>query len=403
MNRLSLAIQLWLLLGLLVTVIHTGKGQSNGISLDEALRIAKENYAGLERDRLSVEQQQQLANSGLLSQPTQLYFSGEEFNFNGQSGVQSLNAQQNFYLPKAHQVQRAYYQQTANVAATQLALTEQDLERQVALAYFQLQFARQEQALATENLELYQTFLDVTTAQLESGETGRIPQLAARSRLGQAQLEQEHVNEKYQIARTLFNRWMQEDTLYDVIGELPLQPQAEPDTSWQQNSHLQIIRARQELALAKVETQKAQLLPQINSGVRLQNAFGTFPLLGYQLGINVPLFRKSYKTQIQAAEIGVKVQEAALKAKRQDLERTIDALRYRLEHQLHILEYLEEDLSPIVNEQSTINLEAYREGEVGYLEYLDGLEQVIQVKQQYLNALYQYNALRVELEYWLGN
>ena len=105
----------------------------------------------------------------------------------------------------------------------------------------------------------------------------------------------------------------------------------------------------------------------------------------------------------EAAQVAVKVEEAALRTEQQELQRTISELRYRLEHQMHILAYLEEDLSPIVNEQSEINLAAYREGEVGYLEYLDGLEQVVQVKQQYLDALYQYNALRVELDYWLGN
>jgi cobalt-zinc-cadmium resistance protein CzcA len=157
------------------------------------------------------------------------------------------------------------------------------------------------------------------------------------------------------------------------------------------------------LALAKVETKKAQLLPQINSGLRLQTAFGTFPLFGYQVGVNVPLFRRSYKAQIDAAKVGVMVQEAALRTEQQELRRTISELRYHLEHQLHILEYLEEDLSPIVQEQSEVNLPAYREGEIGYLEYLDGLEQVIRVKQQYLDALFQFNSLRIELDYWLGN
>ena len=395
--------QVWLLLALLIAVFQTGNGQNNSISLEEALRIARDSYAGLERDRLSVEQQTRLSGAGLLTQPTQLFFSGEEFNFGGQSGVQSINVQQNFYLPKAHKAQRAYYQQGTRVAEKQLELTEQELERQVTQAYLRLQYAKQEQTLAVENLELYQNFLEVTTGQLESGETGRIPQLAARSRLGQAQLEREHVQEKYQIARSLFNQWLGSDSTYEVNGELPLATIPAVDTALQNNPHLQLVQARQELALAKVETQKAQLLPQINSGLRLQNAFGTFPLFGYQAGVNVPLFRKSYKTQIEAAQVAVKVEEAALRTEQQKLERTISELRYRLEHQLHILEYLEEDLSPIVNEQSEINLAAYREGEVGYLEYLDGLEQVVRVKQQYLDALYEYNALRVELDYWLGN
>jgi cobalt-zinc-cadmium resistance protein CzcA len=129
---------------------------------------------------------------------------------------------------------------------------------------------------------------------------------------------------------------------------------------------------------------------------------GNFPLFGYQLGVNVPLFKKAYQGRIEAAEVGVKVQEANLKSKEQELERTISELRYRLEHQIHILEYLQQDLTPIVKEQSEVNLKAYGEGEISYLEYLDGLEQVVKVKQQYLTALYKFNALRIELDYWLG-
>jgi cobalt-zinc-cadmium resistance protein CzcA len=378
-------------------------GQNSSIGLEEAIRIASANHAGIERDRLSVEQQTQLAGSGLLMQPAQLFITGEEFDFDGQSGVQSLNIQQNFYLPKVAKAQRAYYQQSALLAERQLAITEQELKRQVQQAYYRLQFAKQEQALAAENLTLYNNFLEVATAQLVSGETGIIPQLAARSRIGQAQLEQEHADEKYQIAFALFNKWLQSDTLYDVEGILPLDPRALIDTSLLSNPHLQFIQARKELAVARVETQKVQLLPQINSGLKLQRAFGDFPLFGYQIGINVPLFRQAYKTHIEAAKVGVKVQEAAFHTEWQELDMRISELYYRIEHQLHILEYLEEELRPIVDEQCAVNLQAYQEGELGYLEYMDSLEQVMEVKQQYLNALYQFNALQVELDYLLGN
>lgn len=402
MLRRQFFLKIGLLLGLACAAITSGMGQSSPISLEDAFAIARKNHAGLERDRLSIEQQDKLAKAGLPLQPTQVYISGEEFDFNSQSGVQSLNLQQNFYLPKAAKAQRGFHEKGAALAERQLALTDQELKRQVGQAYYQLLFAKQERALAAENLDLYNNFLSVTTAQLETGETGKIPQLAARSHLGQALLEQEHATEKYQIAVTIFNQWLQADTLYDVQGELPLGSDSPTASLLQTNPHLQVIQAQRELAAAAVETEKAQLLPQINSGLKLQSAFGTFPLFGYQAGVNVPIFKKAYHGRIEAAEVGVKVQEAALKTERQQLERTISELRYRLEHQLHILEYLQNDLTPIVNEQSGANLQAYQEGEIGYLEFLDGLEQVVKVKQQYLTALYQFNALQVEMDYWTG-
>jgi len=395
-------LKILLLLGLVCTLTTLSIGQNQFIDLEEALSIARKNYAGLERDRLAIDQQNKLTATRLPFQPTQLYFSGEEFGANKQSGIHSLNIQQNFYLPKASRIQQAFYKQGAAVAEKQLALTDQELKREVEQAYYQLFYAKQELALVAENVALYNNFLLVTTKQLESGETGRIPQLAARSHLGQAQLEQEHATETYQIALTLFNQWLQSDTLYNVERELPAATFLS-DTMLQNNPHLQVIQAQQELAKAKVETVKAALLPQINSGFKLQTQSGNFPLFGYQIGVNVPLFKKAYEGRIEAAQVGVKVQETDLKVKQQELARTISELQYRLEHQQHIIEYLQEDLTPIVNEQREVNLKAYREGEISYLEYLDGLEQVVKVKQQYLTALYKFHALQVELDYWLGN
>lgn len=394
--------QLLLLLGLVCTLTTLSLGQTKPISLEEALSIARINYAGLERDRLSIDQQNKLADAGLPMQPTQLYFSGEEFGVNNQTGIHSINIQQIFYLPKVAKAQQAFYKRGASVAEKQLALTDHDLKRQVEQAYYRLLYTKEEQKLIAEILHLYDNFLSVATTQLVSGETGRIPQLAARSRLGQAQLDQEHAQEEYQIALSLFNQWLQSDTLYEVQGDLSFEATFIPDSIIANNPHLEVMEAQRDLAFAKIESEKVQLLPQINSGFKLQTMSGNFPLFGYQLGVNIPLFKKAYQGRIEAAEVGVKVQEADLKNKEQELERTISELRYRLEHQIHILEYLQQDLTPIVNEQSDVNLQAYGEGEIGYLEYLDGLEQEVNVKQQYLSALYKFNALRIELDYWLG-
>ena len=395
--------RLFLVGALTGSIVYWGYSQNIQIELEEALRVAKTNNADVERARLGVEQSAQLLDAGPLMPPAQLFFSGEEFNFGGQSGVQSLNVQQNFYLPKATKAQRAYYAQNVQLAERNLALTEQELNRQVKHAFYQLQFVKQEQKLATESLRLYEDFRQVAIARQASGESGGIPQLAARARLGKAELELEHANENYQIALTLFNKWLRSDTLYDAAGSLSQVSRSFPDTSMESNLHMRVIQAQIEIAEARVETQQAQLLPQINSGLRLQNAFGTFPLFGYQIGVNVPLFRKSYSQRIEAAKVGVLVQDAAAQAKIHELDRKASELGYRINHQQEIMEYIDLELRPVLEEQQQANQHAFREGVATYLEYLDSLEQLQDMKQQYLNALYQFNALQVELAYWLGN
>jgi heavy metal efflux system protein len=377
-------------------------GQAVLISLEEALTLAKDHYAGIERDELSVQQQRELAAAGYMPQPTQIYLSGDEFLPGSQWGVQALNLQQNFYLPKVSEVQRRYYERGAFVAEKQLSVTEQKVIRGVTLAYQRVQYATEALNLAVENSALYQSFLELATALLESGETGKIPQMSARTRLGQARLEERHAEEQYQIALDQFNQWLPPGNRYEVRGTLSLNPAPRVDTSLQHSPHLEIIRAREEMARAQVATQEAKLLPQINSRLSLQEAFGNFPLFGYQIGVNVPLFRKSYDQRIEAAKVGVEIQKASLKNERQDIRRITSELVARIAHQREVLEYLQQELQPLVEEQGATTLAAFREGETIYLEYLDSLEQIIRVKEQVLEEVYTLNVLQVTLNYWLG-
>lgn len=386
----------------LIVVGSSGYSQAEIVSLEDAIEIAKKNYATLERDRLSISQYEHLADVGMRSQPAQIFLSGEEFGIEGQSGIHSLNVQQSFYLPKANEAQKKYFQKGALVAEKQMNLTEREVIKNVTHAYYQLLVAKEEQSIAHENVLLFENFYTVATSLLENGETGKIPQLAARTRLGQAHLEEEHTKEKLQIATVLFNQWLGAESQYDIEGNLLQVGKDSIENGLAFNPRIQIIEAQREMANSAIELERAKLLPQINTGAMIQTVNGSFPAFGYQMGVNVPLFRKSYKGRIEAAEAGVLVQEAALEAELQRLDRTITELQFRIEHQLHILEYLSEEFRPIVEEQREVNLLAYREGEISYLEYLNSLEQVVLAKQQYLEALFEYNHLQVELNYYLG-
>ncbi len=387
-----------LLLGMMAT---WSAGQST-ITLEEALQLARKNHAGLESGRLAIEQQNKLAAAGILRPPAQISLSGEEFGFKDGPGIHAVNFQQNFYVPKVGKIQRKLYQSGAMLAQKQLTLTDQELKKRVTNAYNMVLYTGQDVELTKANVILHGDFVKVTTAQLEAGETGKIPGMAAKSRLGQVELDLEYAEERHQISLVLFNQWLRADTIYEVEGALPLPSDLPDDSILPGNPHLQVKQAEIELATIEVQRQQTLLLPQITSGLSLQKGPNTFPLFGYEVGVEMPLFKKAYQGHIEAAEVGVQVEKSAMEARKNEMERTIIELRYRLEHQIHILDYLKEQLLPLVNEQSEVNFKAYREGEIGYLEYLDSLEQVVQVKQQYLTALYEWNTFRIEMEYWIG-
>lgn len=390
-------------IGVIILVIPTlGIGQNRSIDLDEAIEMARENYAGLERDRLSVSKYERLASTGVPVQPTQLFVSGEEFGPDGQTGVHSLNVQQNFYLPGVSRANRQFYKQGMVLAEKRMQITDLELKRQVKRAFYDVLYATETRSLADDILNLYVDFLAVTTMQLEAGEKGRLPQMAARARMEQARIQQEESDNYYDIALSSFNLWLQSDSLYAAQGEFFKVGSWSADTAGIIIPQLEVISAKRDMATANIERQHSQLLPQINSGLRLQNAFGEFPLFGYQFGVNLPLFRKAYRSRIEAAEIDQLVQEASLRTEEQKVQQKLNELEQRITHQGVIVEQLASVLIPLVEEQSAISLQAYREGEMGYVEYLDTLEQVTKIRQQYLEAQYEWHLLMVQWEYWTG-
>jgi outer membrane protein TolC len=392
----------WILVMLCSTFFFSVSGQFQPINLEEAIQLASKNYPQLKRDNLSIERYNKLATVGLPAQAMQIYISSEEYNPSLQSGVHSLNFQQNFYLPKASKIQQRYYKQGAEVAEQQANLSLQDLSFQIGQIHYKLLYLKALKTLQRKNIELYTDFLKASKTRFEVGEIGISAQLAAETRLSQALLKQQQNEDAYTINCSLFNQWILSDTLYEPAQELSISKKSASDSTLNDNVHLQLLKAKRDLAINAVDVQEAQLLPQINSGVKLQNSFGVFPLFAFQAGVNVPLFRKSYKGRIDAANIQVKVQEANIAAEQQNLERKQMDLHYRMEQEMKTMDHLQEYLIPLIDKQSTLNQKAYREGIIGYLEYLDSLEQVIKVKRLYVDALYSYNITSLELSYWMS-
>lgn len=394
-------ISVWFCVFFLLQGLSTS-GQSVTISLEEAIQRVMKNYPAIRQKALEVEKYNTLSEGGLPTQPTQIFFTGEEFGPNNGSGVQSFNIQQNFYLPKASRATSHWYTSQSALATKEMALTKAGLTRELALSYLEAVIASKRKVVAQENINLYREFNEIAAVLSKEGETGKIPVVAAVSRLSRAALEKQEAQSAYYIATRHFNHWLLSDTLFTVSDTLEkvdtiLFTQAEDA-----NPHLEVIRAGEAVADSKIAVAEAQLLPQINSGIRLQSAFGTFPLFGYQAGINIPLFKKGYQKQIDAAKVEVAQQKATLETKELKLERTLSDIIYRLNAQVKNLRFMEEELLPLLEEQNALNKLAYKEGEISYLEYLDGLEQQISIKKEILEATYTTHYLKIELAYWQG-
>jgi cobalt-zinc-cadmium resistance protein CzcA len=372
------------------------------IDIETAIDIAQKNYPALRRDELKIEQKNQMVNGAILPQQAQIFLTGEEFLPGSNLGIHSLNIQQNFYLPKAVKAQKSYYKEQAYVAQNYLELTNKDLKKKIRNAYFNMLYANSFRVLAEEEQEMYRNFTDITAAKLDKGEIGKIPNISSRSRLAESRLTLEHAEERYQIAVKIFNLWLNSDTTYISTLSLHFRSYQLENISLTNNPHLKILAAQKQLAEANIGLQESLLNPQINSGFRLQSAFGNFPLLGYQIGINIPIFRKPYESRIQSAKVGVLVEEKEYETTFQYISVKTNEIMLEMEHLEHIISQITKEIHPLLEEEVEATLQAFNAGEGSFRAYLDSAEALLDSRYRYLENILRYYNLETELKYWQG-
>lgn len=378
-----------------------GLSAQNIISLEEAIQRVQTQHPNILQQDLVIQQQRLLKDAGKNQPFLSFGYGMEELGAAG-TGVHSLYAQQNFNLPQVAKRRAAFQEALAQTSSLQKAVTKKQLKRSVAELYQQLLFLKSQQSLNKELLMVYNKIEIIAQKRAKVGETGSIPLITTQSALQQIEWQQMTVFQNYQTQFIVLQQFLMDSTLTD-IADSTLQPSQQTIESIDLNSHPLIAQIEQSKAVNELQNGvlESQLLPQLSTGVQVQVVEGTFPNFGAQIGLNVPLFSKGVKAQIQANALNGKIldqnktwQLQQLKSQRKIAIQNIQLLQKQLM-------YFENVLLPTLEQQQALNQQAFSIGELDYLNVLQGLEQIINIKRRYLQLVLQFNLAWVDYNFLL--
>lgn len=373
------------------------------ITVDEAVELALEQDPSMLLADLKVIHKEKLSQTGVANQPTQISFSGEEFNFEGSYGVQSLNVQQTFNLPQVAKASKAYFRAQMESAMHLKTLTRKELIRNVEVSYYRLEVAKREEIISRDTENLYRELYNRSKIAFESGEENKAPMLSTQLHLKKASLEINHALHEIEVARELLNLWLGAKDKYDIVSVTYPETLNELASITDENPYLSIYEYEKDVINKKIEMQKSLLLPQLNSGLRLQSVNGDLLFFGYQVGINIPLFRGAANRRIEATKVELDIVDASRNIKQRELERTTLRLKNHIRHLLEKIEYYDIELLPSVNEQVNQMKESYQQGEGTYLEYMISLKSYNELRSEKLKLIQDFYLSSTELKYWTAN
>jgi heavy metal efflux system protein len=404
MNRINTPVVSILFIGFLsFTGINSAIAQdfSQKLTMDEAVSLAFDNNPGIQGANLEIEKQKNLKKAAFdLGKTSVSYTNGQ---INAVQNDYQWNISQNFKFPTVYTAQSKLQQERIIFSEASLALEKNLLEREVRATYLELWFAKSKLRLIAELENEFQNFAVIAEKRFEFGETNLIEKMSAEGKReeirllrSEAGLDVENLRKQLQyLLNVEYNITISETELVKV-------PFITNEEMIAENSLLKLQKQFIDITEKEHKLEKARFLPDFSAGYFNQQIEGIKNFTGFQVGIKVPLFYWSQNGRTQAAKKNNEIAQLNFEQTKLDINAVLESNLQEFEKHNASLLYFETKGLQLADKLFSSANKAYKEGEVGYVEYIATLEQAVEIKRSYLDRLNQYNQTVNEINYLTG-
>ena len=406
MKKQYIIFSLFLFLPILVSA------QSRQMTLQEVLAMAAERSLTLQNSRMEVDKTRILQGTAFHLDATSVSLSQDPTS--GGSPDNAITVSQSFALPSVYSARRSLLKSETSAAQSRLAVSENELRREVSLAFYDLLYAQDVLHIYARQDSIYKNFNRVAEAKLGAGETGRLEQINAIRLKQENDIKNDIAQRDFLTAQLQLMKWLNTDTLV-----IPLATATNElifaDNSIADVPLLALAKSQEEVANRQLKLEKRNGLPTFSVGASVQtvikgfnpynidrSAYGGGNFMGFSVGVNIPLTFGAQKARVKAARKEVEMAQLNVRNQEYVLRKTYDAAynNYVSAHKAY--NYYQKIGVPQAREMERISKASYEYGQIGYVELMQNLQSALEVWKDFADATRQYNKAIVELNYLQG-
>ncbi|WP_223032583.1 CusA/CzcA family heavy metal efflux RND transporter [Hanstruepera marina] len=373
--------------------------QQKPLSIDETINLAIEKNASLKASSLKVDKANTLIGSAFSIDKTELYYSRDENNLAiNNEPLNVFGVSQGFKFPTVYFADKKVNEAQYHIEASNYNIQKLALKRDVYLAYYDLSYAKNKSDTYRFLDSLYSNFAKAAKRRFELGETNYLEMITAQSKHKQLEtLYKQSVQEIKQQTERL-RKLVQTDSITTVNEPLiPLELQL---TSTETNIGLIKFEQSKLYFEAINQKEKQALLPDLNvEYFQGSNSTLNTNLIGYQLGIKIPLFFSGNAHKIKASKIAQEIVEE----QKQDYVLKLDAeyqlLMAELQKYLEEISYYNSQGKALAEEIVKTAERTFKEGEIDFFQYIQSIETAKEIQLNYLKNLNSYNQTIIAINY----
>jgi cobalt-zinc-cadmium resistance protein CzcA len=391
---------------------NTAGQQTRKINLHDAIQTALDSNLSVRSAAFSIDVRKALKGEALDIPKTAI--DGQLGQFNSYTNDNSFTVSQSFAFPTVYL--NRFRLANANIKSSELQLKMSQLEIaiQVKQVYWHSVFLAAKQKLLAYQDSLFSGFLRAAELRAKAGETNRLEMITARSQCLEIK------NQLYQVTADigiysrklmiLLNSKTLTKPFDDELRRIDFSLANDSGTVWM-NPSLGFMQHKAEVSQIEKKLEVSKLMPDINVGYFSQTIIGNqdidgvarnfgqgFRFTGFQAGISIPLWFPPYASRAKAAKINETIARNDAEYFNRSIDGNFRTLLDEFNKYSATVDYYEKQAVPeadIIIDQATTS---YKAGALDYLEYVLTLNRALAIRQNYLDALNNFNQTIISID-----
>ena len=375
------------------------------INLQTAINTALENNRNLKNEKLKSEYSKALIKSANDIPQTGVTFDYGQIN--SAYNDMKFGVSQNIAFPTVYKKQKNVYTEEWKKSLLNVSLEEYELKKAVSLTFYNILYWKEKEKLLNEILKLYTDFSDKANLRLKAGESNILEKTTASSQKSAIEIQLKQLQQELAVLNLQFQWLLNTET--DFIPEDSKSFANSLNEKLADHPLLKIWEQQKNISAEQIALEKAKMLPGLQLAYNLNSFKGLGPddklynatpqFHSVQVGVSLPIFSGGQKARIEAAKVAQSVSESELKNAEFNLQNQLKKAREIYQSNLEIVSKYE---SSDLKNADVITETAKRQfigGEINYLEFVILVNQAVQLKNNYTDAVWKLNQSAIELEY----
>ena len=372
---------------------------SQPISLQKAIEMAKTNNIDLKIADKEIEKQTVLKKTAFQADPLQVQYQGGQFNSKYYDS--NVSVQQYFPMGRITKANRQLQEELVKLAEKRKALSEYEIEKAVTIAYYQYLYGVSIQKLNTDLLDIYSKFLKNAELRFETGESGKIEVISAKAKSKEIETQQAQLEFDLAIYQKQLQFFIQTEDNIVPDSATPMQFSMLSNENQSKAATLVSDYYTQQISVYQKEanTFKALRTPKLGLGYFGQTIDTKSYFQGFTAGLQIPLFGGVNSAKAKASVISISQSQLELDKNKLALKLKMQELKNNFDKQQKALEYYQKEGLQYAEQIITTAQKSYANGDMSYWSYISFLNQAIDIKKQNAEATNTYNQSAIQLQF----